>query len=204
MTTISHRQGVLALFATTAAIATAACGGNPAGPSTVTGSPAPGTGQSSSVVRLADDFGGRGLLPSDNWWNQDISNAPLDPQSDAYLDFVGRTRQSHPDFGPPPYGIPYVGVGGTQTRVPVTFVSYGSESDSGSGGEIGYPIPEEAKTQPNYIEGGVAGGGTSGDRHLLIVDRDRWLLFELFAARWTGQRWEAGSGAIFDLSANGR
>ena len=193
----------MATLVTTAAIASAACGGNPAAPSTVNGS-TPGTGQSTSDVRLGDDFGGRRLLPGDNWWNQDISNAPLDPQSDAYIDFIGRTRQSHPDFGPPPYGIPYVGVGGTQARVPVTFVSYGSESDSGFGGETGYPIPEEAKTQPNYIEGGVAGGGTSGDRHLLIVDRDRWILFELFAARWTGQRWEAGSGAIFDLSANTR
>jgi hypothetical protein len=194
----------MVLVVVTAATATAACGGNPAGPSTVSGNTTPGTGQSTSDVRLADDFGGRRLLPSDNWWNQDVSSAPIDPQSDAYIDFIGRTRQSHPDFGPPPYGIPYVGVGGTQTRVPVTFVSYGSESDSGFGGEIGYPIPEEAKIQPNYIEGGAAGGGTSGDRHLLIVDRDRWILFELFAARWTGQRWEAGSGAIFDLSANTR
>jgi len=38
-----------------------------------------------------------------------------------------------------------------------------------------------AATQPNHIEGGVPGGGSSGDRHLLVVDRDRWLLFELFA-----------------------
>ena len=53
-------------------------------------------------------------------------------------------------------------VDGTQARVPVTFVSYGSESDSGFGGLSGYPIPDEARTQPNYIEGAVAGGGTSG------------------------------------------
>jgi hypothetical protein len=52
----------------------------------------------------------------------------------------------------------------------------------------------------------VPGGGTDGDRHLLIVDRDRWLLFELFAASWNAgrQRWEAGSGAVFDLSSNAR
>ncbi len=112
--------------------------------------------------------------------------------------------RSHPDFGPPPYGIPYVGVGSGEPRVPVTFVDYGDESDNGFGSERGYPIPDAAKTQPNFIEGGRAGGGTDGDRHLLIVDRDRWLLFELFATRWTGQRWEAGSGAVFDLSANGR
>src|SRR5262245_51658542 len=114
MTSTPRCRQAIATLAATAAIATAACGGNPAGPSTVNGSPTSGTGQSTSDVRLADDFGGRALLPSDNWWNQDISNAPLDPQSDAYIDFIGRTRQSHPDFGPPPYGIPFVGVGGTQ------------------------------------------------------------------------------------------
>jgi hypothetical protein len=155
-------------------------------------------------VALNDDFSGRALFPADNWWNQDVSRAPLDSQSNAFIDYIGRTRTLHPDFGPPPYGIPYVGVGGAQARVPVTFVSYGSESDAGFGGEIGYPIPSEARTQPNYIEGGVPGGGTSGDRHLLVVDRDRWVLFELFATRWNNGRWEAGSGAVFDLSSNAR
>ena len=72
----------------------------------------------------------------------------------------------------------------------------GDESDAGAPGLPGYPIPEEAKTQAHYIEGDVPGGGTSGDRHLLIVDRDRWLLYESYATRWNSslQRWEAGSG----------
>jgi len=147
------------------------------------------------------------MYPSNNWWNQDISSAPVDAQSNAYIDFIGRTRTLHPDFGPPPYGIPYVGVGGTEPRVPVTFVAYGGESDAGFGGQTGYPIPEVAKSQPNYIEGGVpGGGGGNGDRHLLIVDRDRWVLYELFATQWNAaqSRWEAGSGAIFDLSSNNR
>jgi hypothetical protein len=156
-------------------------------------------------VRLNEDFA-RPLFPSDNWWNQDVSAAPVDPQSDALINFIGRTRTSHPDFGPPPYGIPYVGVGGSEPRVPVTFVDYGSESDAGYRGDAGYPVPDAAKTQPNYIEGGIAGGGSSGDRHLLIVDRDKWVLFELFATRWnpSQQRWEAGSGAVFDLASNSR
>src|SRR5687768_2470569 len=185
------------------ALVSMACGGAPTSPSE---SPGPGPGGSSTGVQLSDDFGGRRLFPDDHWWNLDISNAPVDPQSSAYIDFIGRTRSSHPDFGPPPYGIPYVGVGGNQPRVPITFTAYGGESDSGFGGDVGYPIPPEAATQPNYVEGGVPGGGSSGDRHLLIVDRDRWLLFELFAARWnsTAQRWEAGSGAVFNLSSNVR
>jgi hypothetical protein len=180
-----------------------ACGGaSPAGPTTV-GDPAAVSG---TGVQLLDDFGGRRLLPADNWWNQDVSAAPVDPQSDAFIAFIGHTRTAHPDFAPPPYGMPYLGVSASTPRVPVTFVAYGSESDSGFGGEPGYPIPEAAKTQPNVIEGGVPGGGTSGDRHLLIVDRDRWVLFELSGARWNGSagRWEANAGAVFDLSSNAR
>jgi hypothetical protein len=111
----------------------------------------------------------------------------------------------HPDFGPPPYGIPYIGVGGDQPLVPVTFVLYGSQSDAGAPGRApGYPIPIEARTQPNFIEGAVPGGGSSGDRHLLIIDRDNWLLYETWATRWNNGRWEAGSGAVFDLGDNSR
>ena len=99
-----------------------------------------------------------------------------------YVDFVGRTRTPHPDFGPPPYGMPYLGVGGAEARRSVAFVEYAGESDEGFRGERGYPIPELAKSQPNVIEGGVPGGGGTGDRHLLIVDRDKWLLYELRGA----------------------
>ena len=114
-------------------------------------------------------------------------------------------RHLHPDFGPPPYGIPYVGVPGTQALAPVTFTDYGDESDAGAPGRPpGYPIPEQAKTQAGYIEGDVAGGGDDGDRHLILVDRDHWLLFETWATRWNAaaSRWEAGSGAVFDLTSD--
>jgi hypothetical protein len=154
---------------------------------------------------------GRQVFPVSNWWNLDVSQAPVDSRSAQLIDWIsGRSasnptavRQLHPDFGPPPYGIPYVVVAGDQARVPVTF-DYDDESDYGIDGLSGYPIPNEAITQPNYIEGNVPGGGSSGDRHLLLVDRDRWLLYELFATRWTGTRWEAGSGATFRLSTNDR
>jgi hypothetical protein len=41
---------------------------------------------------------------------------------------------------------------------------------------------------------------------LLIVDRDRWLLYETFATRWNAPagRWDAASGAIFNLNTNDR
>ena len=108
-------------------------------------------------------------------------------------------------MAPPPYGLPYIGVSGTQTLSRVTFTTYASESDAGvPGGPIGYPIPEQAKYEPNYIENAVPGGNTSGDRHMILVDRDRWILYALDRVRWTGSRWEAASGAIFDLKTNYR
>jgi hypothetical protein len=169
----------------------------------------------SAGVILLEDFTSRQIFPADNWWNLDVSGAPLDPQSDALIDFISgrtpadttRTQRLHPDFGPPPYGIPYVGVAGTQSLRPVTFTPYGAQSDAGAPGQpAGYPIPDEARLLPNYIEGGVAGGGNGGDRHLLIVDRDRGLLFETWATKWdaANARWQAGSGAVFDLATNAR
>lgn len=154
------------------------------------------------------------LLPSDNWWNVDISSAPVDPKSGQFLDFIGRDTPLHPDFGgfadspPETYGMIYLSVPGSQPLVPVTFVEYGDESDSGAPGRPpGYPIPEQAKTQPGYIEGGYPGNvDAGGDRHMLIVDRDRRLLFELYHTFWNApaNRWEAGSGAIFPMDINAR
>jgi hypothetical protein len=162
---------------------------------------------------LLESLAGRQVFPVTNWWNQDISTAPVDATSPQLIDWIsGRSatnptavRRLHPDFGPPPYGIPYVVVAGDQPRVTVTF-GYADESDTGVAGLPGYPIPDEARTTANYIEGGEAGGGSSGDRHLLVIDRDRWLLYETFATMWNTQagRWDAGSGAIFDLSSNAR
>jgi len=162
---------------------------------------------------LTESLNGRQVFPTTNWWNLDVSSAPVDARSAQFIDWISNrtpstptaTRRLHPDFGPPPYGIPYVVVDGSQPRVPVTF-EYDDESDTGIPGLPGYPVPDEARTQPNYIEGGLPGGGSSGDRHLIMIDRDRWMLYELFATRWNAAagRWDAGSGAIFDLNTNDR
>ncbi|HEU4938252.1 MAG TPA: hypothetical protein VFT39_17465 [Vicinamibacterales bacterium] len=170
--------------------------------------------QAATPPVLNEPLVGRQVFPTSNWWNADVSAVPVDSRSAALIDFIsGRTptnpaavRRLHPDFGPPPYGFPYVVVAGDQARVPLTFVAYGSESDAGAPGLPGYPIPDEARTQPHYIEGDVIGGGPSGDRHMLIIDRDRWLLYETFATRWNSAagRWDADSGAVFNLTTNNR
>ncbi len=153
------------------------------------------------------------LFPPSNWWNTDISAAPIDSNSAAYVADIGTSRGMHPDFGgdsgdpsAPIYGMPYVIVSGSQQLVPVTF-DYDDESDIAAPGRPpGYPIPEEAKDQQKWIEGGLAGGdpNADGDRHMLLVDRDNRILYELYALHWTGSQWTAGSGATFPLDSNAR
>lgn len=212
VSTMRLPASILAVLAVIALAAAAGCS-NSTAPTEPLLPPGPG-GSASDTTRLLEDFSTRQVFPANNWWNLDISGAPVDSQSQDLIDWIsGRpqnptaTRIVHPDFGPPPYGIPYVGVGATQPLASVTFAPYGSQSDPGAPGRPpGYPIPTQARTQPNYIEGAVTGGGSSGDRHLIVIDRERWLLYETWATRWNSAaaRWEAGSGATFDLLSNAR
>jgi hypothetical protein len=137
---------------------------------------------------------GFALFPPDNPWNTDISGLPVQRNSATYLASVGLDTEVHPDFGTEwlgaPNGIPYVVVRGTQPKMPITFY-YPDESDPGP-----YPIPLDAP-----IEGGPS---STGDRHILTLDADNHLLYEVYDARYNSTlgRWEAGSGAIWDLSSN--
>jgi len=137
---------------------------------------------------------GKRPFPPDNPWNTDISKSPVDPNSAALIASIGTAKGLHPDFGTiwngQPAGIQYVIVPGTQPKVPIVF-DYPDESDKGR-----YPVPPDAP-----IEGGPK---ADGDRHVLVIDRDNWVLYELFAASPLdgGQRWKAGSGAFWDLKKN--
>ena len=133
------------------------------------------------------------LFPTDNPWNARVDTLPLDPHSAAYLKSIGLDTGLHADFGTvwdgAPNGIPYVCVSGTQKKVPVSF-DYADESDPGP-----YPIPADAP-----IEGGPS---SDGDRHVLVLDVDHQVLYELYDAYpLAGGGWRAGSGAIFDLGSN--
>jgi len=135
------------------------------------------------------------LFPRDNPWNQRVDGLPLHSRSDAIVRSIGVDQDLHADFGSGryegrPIGIPYTTVSKRQKRVRVSF-EYADESDRGP-----YPIPRNAP-----IEGGRS---SDGDRHVIVVDRDRCKLYELFAAypRSGGRSWRAGSGAIWSLKSN--
>jgi len=145
---------------------------------------------SAAAVQIA----GCPLFPPDNIWNVPVDRLPLHPNSAAYVTTIGRTGHLHADFGSGeweggPIGIPYDTVSGSQAGVDVTF-TYDDESDPGP-----YPIPPDAQ-----IEGGPL---STGDRHVLVVDRDNCMLYELFDAYpQPDGSWHAGSGAIFNLNSH--
>jgi hypothetical protein len=155
------------------------------------------------------------LFPASNWWNTDISAAPVDPASASYISFIGTTRTLHPDFGGDVstgsteiYGFPYAVVDGTLPKLAVQF-DYSDESDGVNHATNTsvpfYPIPVEAITQAHWIEGGQPGNidlRSSSDRHLLIVDRTNRYLYELYNVFYDGAQWHAGSGAFFDMNFN--
>jgi hypothetical protein len=134
-------------------------------------------------------FPDRSVFPKDDAWNTDISRAAVDPKSGDYIARIGSEKPLHPDFGTGHNGIPYQLVDAHTPRVPVTF-EYAEESDKGP-----YPIPENPR-----IEGGA--GATEGDRHILMIDTDAWVLYELWQGVKGPDGWHAGSGAIWDLKTN--
>jgi hypothetical protein len=156
------------------------------------------------------------IFPADNWWNLDISTATVDPASAGYITFIGAAPM-HPDFGGDVsagsvqiYGFPYAVVDTPATPQTVQF-QYADESDGVDHATNQsfpfYPIPDEASTQAHWIEGGDPGNvdlRSTSDRHMLIVDRDRRYLYELYNVFYDGSQWHAGSGAFFDLSSDAR
>ena len=134
-------------------------------------------------------------FPADNLWNQNIAGAPIDPNSDAIINFIGASTPLHPDFGSGLYagqsiGIPYIVVSGTPL-VKINFTAYGDESDPGP-----MPVPANAP-----IEGYPKPG--NGDRHVLVLDRDNCWLYELYNSHaLKNGNWDAGSAAVWDLLNN--
>jgi hypothetical protein len=134
------------------------------------------------------------VFPADNPWNQRVNKLPVARNSSGLIAQIGLSNPVHPDFGTvyngAPNGIPYTVVTSTTKRVPVSF-QYASESD----GHL-YPLPRRVP-----IEGGPR---STGDRHVIVVNKDTCTDYELFAAypQSGGAHWKAGSGAIFNLRSD--
>jgi hypothetical protein len=146
------------------------------------------------------------VFPRDNPWNEDISDLPVDPQSDAIVRTIGRDARLGFNLD-----MNFVIVPPDQPRVPVRILLYPGESDPGP-----FPIPdtapienwplthnEDAKAlpKPGMTLAQFQREG-SGDRHLIVVDPVNGRLHEFWQARRTDDGWEASQASTFDLTSN--
>jgi len=138
---------------------------------------------------LAPKEAGCPIFPANNPLNEEIADAPVNPNSANYIAAIGASEHLHPDFGKnPSYGIPYSIVPRKQAKVPIDFTEFPEESDPGP-----YPIPPDAP---------IEGAGEEGDQHVLVLQKGSCELYELYHASRDGDGWQAGSGAVFNLRSN--
>lgn len=149
------------------------------------------------VVPLGDagaappTVGGTQVFPADNVWNRTVTDLPVHAKSGDYLASIGLTTGLKADFGSGtwdggPIGIPYITVPGNQPKVAIHYTDYGDESDPGP-----MPIPPDAPRE------------WGSDHHIIVIDRDNGILYELFnASKNADNSWNASSGAIWSLNAN--
>ncbi|MFN8020584.1 MAG: hypothetical protein U0Q03_03555 [Acidimicrobiales bacterium] len=180
------RTSALAVVATVCLGATLAA----AAPSSIPGAADPaGLAPARRLHPPGPRVGGCSVFPGTNAWNTPVSDLPVRAESAAIVSRIQAVGGDflHPDFGSDPtYGIPYTVVPADQPSVPITYTAYGDESDPGP-----FPIPLDAP-----VEGGV---GSTGDRHVLVVQEGSCQLFELYVARRSGAGWSADSGARWNL-----
>ncbi len=123
------------------------------------------------------------VFPADNIWNTDISQLPVNANSATWVSHtMPGSGLTHPDFGRPPYGLPFNVVTTAHATSSLTF-DYPSESDPGP-----YPWGSDLS-----IEGPT-------DSHMLTINKDTCTLYETFATDIAAHH--AGSGAVFSLGAD--
>ena len=151
---------------------------------------------STGAVSAPPKLGGCQVFPATNPWNQRVDKLPVAAGSATLIASIGLSSGVHADFGRGLWdgsriGIPYTVVHGKSTPKSRVSFEYADESDKGP-----YPIPANVPIE------GQPSTSSDGDRHAQIVDRDSCRLYELYALQRVGGRWQAGSGAIFDLRSN--
>jgi hypothetical protein len=150
------------------------------------------------------DISGLQIFPADNAWNMNISAQPVDPRSAQLIADVGLSSPLHPEFGSftsqrVPIGIPYDVVGAGQPTVTVIYDRNGGQSDPGP-----FPIPPDAPAENRITPPEPTSKSPTNDQHLIVVDRDNMIEYDLAGAYTTdgGATWHAYAGAKFDLTSD--
>ena len=150
------------------------------------------------------------IFPVTNPWNECISNRPVLVNSDAMMMNIYTNVGSSHRYLELFQEMNYVLVPDSQTLVSNKFVTYAGDSDL-NGGVYPYGLYPTPTNQP--IEGWPTqtGGQTlpqwqtnsGGDRHSIVVQPGKGLIYETWEARRVGTNWQAANGAMFNLNTNG-
>jgi hypothetical protein len=118
-------------------------------------------------------------FPPNNIWNAAVDGMPLHSQSAAMVEKIGPAAGLRVDDI-----FPINIASGGNFKMIVGHIAT-PESDSGT-----YNLPPTAQVEPGE------------DLHLVVVDKDECILYELIGARRSGNSWSADGGAKWDLNSN--
>ena len=151
-----------------------------------------GASQGAAAEAPVPDLPGARATGTSAW-----TSCRVHPRSAAIVAAIGRADNAHADFGSGlyeggPIGIPYTRGGRATQRARAGQLRVRRRVRP-------RPLPDSAQRRRSR-----AAARSDGDRHVIVVDRSRCRLYELFAAypENGGRRWRAGSGAIWNLRSN--
>jgi hypothetical protein len=146
------------------------------------------------------------VFPSNNPWNLIVSEWPVHPNSKDIINSMGADKplRYNPDMG-------FILVPSDQKKIDVNITEYVEESDKGP-----YPVPSNIPIegwpaafrelpkgeQPTLDDIQRDKKNEGGDRHAIVLDPMRGLLYEFYVMKKTDKGWTAEGAAMFDLKSN--
>jgi hypothetical protein len=148
------------------------------------------------TVQASPHIAGCPVFPASSPWNQPVDGLPVAKHSAQMVANIGLNAPVMPDFGSAAYtgevpiGDPITVVVNRTRWVRVHF-RWPRQSNRGL-----YPLPRHVAIQ--------GGPDATGDRHVIVVDRQTCRDYELWRAfpHDGGAWWSAGAGAVFNLRSN--
>jgi hypothetical protein len=137
------------------------------------------------------------VFPPDNPWNEDVSKWPVHNNSKKIIESIGADKVFRCNMD-----MNFVLIPLGQKKVDVKITTYAEESDKGPFPVPdtipieGWPLADKGKTLAEVQRSGM------GDRHAIVVDPTRRMLYEFGELRKTDSGWEAIQSSIFDLKSN--
>jgi len=135
--------------------------------------------------------GGCPVFPDNNVWNSTVDKLPVSPESAAIMRTYAASRLGT---------VSEFTLNLANSKTPAGPIQFEASPESDQGR---YPVTGSMKMQGPKRENPVSGAPYKGsDSHLLVLETDTCKLYEIFDLKSGAPPYRAGSGAIYDLTAN--